>query len=335
MITPDMKRVALLAFHDALATSISLPMELLTAANSVSRSNKRKPLIEIHVVGLDAAPIRVSGGMEIVPSVEFDKYADYDLIIIPSRWRHPHRDAPTRPEIQAWLKKHEQRGADICAVGNASYFLAEAGLLNKRVATTHWHYFDDFAARYPQVILQRDYLITQADNLFCTGSVNSAADLVIHLIDRYWGAGIARRVAQQFSPESRRPFSRNSYRVDRSDLHRDETIALVQNWLARHISEAFNIKDLARQSGLSERSFHRRFRQVTGLAPLQYMQKMRMELAQDLLQNSNLSVEEIGQQCGYNDSSYFCRLFKHHCTTSPGEYRRAVRHKLFEVNKQE
>ncbi len=334
MIAPNMKRVALLAFHDALATSISLPMELLTAANSVSRLHTRTPLLDITIVGLDPPPIRVSGGMEIMPNAELTDDDAYDLIIIPSRWRHPHRGAPTRPEIKAWLIHHEQRGADICAVGNASYFLAEAGLLNKRVATTHWHYFDDFATRYPQVVLHRDYLITQADNLFCTGSVNSAADLVIHLIDRYWGASIARRVAQQFSPESRRPFSRNSYRVDRSDLHRDETIALVQNWLARHLNEPFNIKDLARQSGLSERSFHRRFRQVTGLAPLQYMQKMRIELARDLLQNSNLSIEEIGRQCGYTDSSYFCRLFKQHCTSSPGEYRRAVRHKLFEVNEQ-
>jgi len=328
-----MKRVALFAFHDALATSISLPMELLTAANSVSKLKDRAPLLEIEIIGLDPAPIHVSGGMQITPNTTLCADENYDLIIIPSRWRHPHRGAPTRPEIQDWLKRQERRGADICAVGNASYFLAEAGLLNKRVATTHWHYFDDFASRYPQVILHRDYLITQADNLFCTGSVNSAADLVIHLIDRYWGASIARRVAQQFSPESRRPFSRNSYRVDRNDLHRDETIALAQNWLARHLNEAFNIKDLAHLSGLSERSFHRRFRQVTGLPPLQYMQKMRLELAQDLLQNSNLSIEEIGQQCGYNDSSYFCRLFKQHNTSSPGEYRRAVRRKLFEVNK--
>jgi len=327
-----MKQVALLAFHDALATSISLPMELLTAANSVSRLNQRTPLMKAHIVGLDPAPIRVSGGMQILPSAALTTDDHYDLIIIPSRWRHPHRGAPTRPEVIRWLREHEQRGADICAVGNGSYFLAEAGLLKQRVATTHWHYFDDFASRYPDVALQRDYLITQADNIYCTGSVNSAADLVIHLIDRYWGAWVARRVAQQFSPESRRPFSRNSYRVDRSDLHRDEVIALAQNWLARHLQEPLNIRDLASQSGLSERSFHRRFRQATGLPPLQYMQKMRIELAQDLLQNSNLTVEEIGQQCGYTDSSYFCRLFKNHCTSSPGEYRRAVRRKLFDVN---
>jgi AraC-like DNA-binding protein len=91
---------------------------------------------------------------------------------------------------------------------------------------------------------------------------------------------------------------------------------------------------MAAQSGLSERSFHRRFRQVVGLPPLQYLQKLRIEMAQDLLQNSNLSVEEISQQCGYSDTSYFCRLFKQHSATSPMEFRRSVRRKLFEVDQQ-
>lgn len=328
-----MKHVALLAFNDALATSISLPNELLTAANSVSRLDQRQIIMHSEFIGLDPSPISVSGGMEILPNTELNNGKEYDLIIIPSRWRHPHRGSPTRTDVQQWLQEHAARGAEICAVGNGSYFLAEAGLLNGRVATTHWHYFDDFAARYPQVSLHRDYLITQADNIYCTGSVNSAADLIIHLIDRYWGPSIANRVAQQFSPESRRPFSRNSYRVNRSDLHRDEVIALAQNWLARNIATPLNIPELAKQSGLSERSFHRRFRQITGLPPLQYLQKLRIDLAKDLLQNSNLSVEETGQQCGYSDTSYFCRLFKQHSTASPGEYRRAVRRKLFEVNK--
>ena len=161
-----MKQVALLAFNDALATSISLPSELLTAANSVSRLDSRKAIISSEFVGLNRQPISVSGGMEMLPSTDINNGKEYDLIIIPSRWRHPHRGAPTQPDVQRWLRSHEARGAEICAVGNGSYFLAEAGLLDGRVATTHWHYFDDFAARYPNVALHRDYLITQADNIF-------------------------------------------------------------------------------------------------------------------------------------------------------------------------
>lgn len=326
-----MKKISLLAFNDALATSISLPMELFNAVNSVSRLLSRENSLRIELVGLEPGPLTLSGGLQVVPSRVFSPDSAYDVVIIPSRWRHPHLGAAADDRVKQWLQTLAASGCDLCAVGNGSYLLGEAGLLDRRAATTHWHYFDDFAKRYPKAQLQRDYLITQADNLFCTGSVNAAADLIIHLIDRYWGAMTARRVAQQFSPESRRPFARNAYRVDRSDLHGDETIALLQEWLVRNMSKNLRLKDLADQSGLSERSLLRRFRRATGQSPLSYLQRLRMELAEDLLKNSNLSIEEISQQCSYQDSSYFGKLFKEHTATQPAAYRNAVRRKLFAV----
>lgn len=326
-----MKKVSFLAFDHALATSISLPMELFNAVNSVARLSERRDVLSIDLVGLQAGVLTLSGGLQVTPSRPFSPDLDYDIVVIPSRWRHPHLGPPADPSVQQWLRRLAAAGSDLCAVGNGSYFLGEAGLLRNRPATTHWHYLDDFANRYPSAKLQRDYLITQSDNLYCTGSVNAAADLIIHLIDRYWGATVARRAAQQFSPESRRPFSRNAYRIERSDLHGDENIALLQEWLARNMSKHLRLQDLCEQCGLSERSLLRRFRRATGHTPLRYLQRLRMELAQDLLQNSNLSIEEVSLQCGYVDASYFCKLFKAHTASSPGEYRQAVRRKLFAV----
>lgn len=326
-----MKRVAILAFQDALATSMSLPMELLSAADNIERLRSRRNIIEIEIIGLDPPPIRLSNGMCIQVNRELDRASRYDIIIIPSRWRHPARNAPLSSNVQHWLRSNHQAGAAICAVGNGSYFLGEAGLLDHRPATTHWHYFDDFAQRYPLALLRRDFLITQDSNIYCTGSVNAAADLTVHLIDRYWGAATASRVAQQFSPESRRPFSRNTYRTDQQDLHSDEVIALAQSWLSRHLAEPLNIGRVAHTSGLSTRSFQRRFKTATTLTPQQYLQQLRLDLAQDLLQNSNLAIEELAQQCGYSDASYFCKLFKRETGSTPGAFRRAVRKKLFEV----
>lgn len=326
-----MKKISLLAFNDALATSISLPMELFNAVNSVSRLMSRKTCLSIELIGLEPGPLTLSGALPVQPNRLFDPSMYFDVVIIPSRWRHPHLGAAASESVQQWLRDLAAAGSDLCAVGNGSYLLGEAGLLERCAATTHWHYFDDFAQRYPKAQLQRDYLITQADNLYCTGSVNAAADLIIHLIDRYWGAMTARRVSQQFSPESRRPFARNAYRIDRSDLHGDETIALLQEWLVRNMSKNLRLKDLTEQSGLSERSLLRRFRQATGQSPLSYLQRLRMELAEDLLKNSNLSIEEISQQCSYQDSSYFGKLFKEHAATQPAAYRKSVRRKLFAV----
>lgn len=336
--TPPQKTVGLLAFNNALATSISLPMELFNAVNHQFMHRRHAPVASLKVIALDPPPISMSGALSIHADIVLSDSDDLaampelDILVIPSRWRHPLRDGAQRAQIKNWLRQLDRSGCEICAVGNGSYFLAEAGLLRYRAATTHWHYFDDFQRRYPTVKLKRDHLITEAGNLFCTGSVNSAADLIIHLIDRHWGATIAQGVTRQFSPESRRPFSRHAFRSDQQDLHSDEVIALAQSWMHRHIGDNISIADLAAKSGLSQRSFLRRFRRACGQTPLQYLQTLRLENARDLLQNSNLSLDEISQLCGYTDTSYLCKLFKEHNALTPGEYRRSVRRKLFAID---
>lgn len=329
--------IGFLAFDGALATSISLPMELLNTVNHLTQRSQRRPAtrpapMQLSVIGLDSEPVTMSTALRVIPSCPFDAGRSLDMLIIPSRWRHPHRGAPQQAILQTWLRKLLAEGCEICAVGNGSYFLAEAGLLDHRPATTHWHYFDDFSRRYPQVDLKRDYLITQSDNLYCTGSVNAAADLVIHLIDRHWGPTFARHATQQFSPESRRPFATTAYSEERRNLHGDEAIALMQNWLNRHYADPISVAEMAARCGVSERSFQRRFKQAAGVSAQQYVQNLRLDAARELLRNSNLSVEEISQHCGYSDSSYFCRQFRRRLGSSPAAYRKTVRRKLFAVD---
>ena len=329
--------IGFLIFDGALATSISLPMELLNTVNHLSQRARRRSAtspkpIQFSVIGLDSGPVTMSTALSVLPSTLFDPDRSLDMLIIPSRWRHPHRGAPQQSVVQSWLRKLADEGCEICAVGNGSYFLAEAGLLNHRPATTHWHYFSDFSRRYPQVDLKRDYLITQSASLYCTGSVNAAADLLIHLIDRHWGPSFARHATQQFSPESRRPFATTAYSEERRNLHGDEAIALMQNWLNRHYADTVSVAEMATRCGISERSFQRRFKQAAGVSAQQYVQNLRLDAARELLQNSNLSIEEISQHCGYSDSSYFCRQFRRRLGNSPAAYRQAVRRKLFAVD---
>lgn len=336
-MTTKVFNIGFLAFDGALATSISLPMELLNSVTHLNRTSRPAPggrpmTLEMSVISLDSGPIVMSSALAISPTSQFDASRSLDLLIIPSRWRHPHRGAPQQPMVQTWLRKLAAEGCEICAVGNGSYFLAESGLLDYRPATTHWHYFDDFSRRYPRVELKRDYLITQSDSLFCTGSVNAAADLVIHLIDRHWGARFARHATQQFSPESRRPFATTAYSEERRNLHGDESIALLQHWLNRHYADPVTVADMAARCGISERSFQRRFKLAAGVSAKQYIQNLRLDAACELLQNSNLTVEEISQHCGYSDSSYFCRQFRRRQGNSPAAYRQAVRRKLFAVD---
>jgi transcriptional regulator GlxA family with amidase domain len=214
-------------------------------------------------------------------------------------------------------------------VGTGSYLLAEAGLLDGRPATTHWNYFEQFSNRYPNVELKTRHLITQSDNIYCVGSVNSIADLIVHIVEEWFGSRIARAIENQFSPEIRRSFSAAAYQNEADSSHHDELMAQVQQWLQSNITSAVSVTNLAGQFRLTPRTLNRRFKRATGMTPLSYLQSLRIAGAKDLLRHSNLTVGDIAWQLGIQDVSYFSQLFRRHSGMSPLRYREAVRGKLF------
>jgi len=207
--------------------------------------------------------------------------------------------------------------------------LAEAGLLNGRPATTHWNYFEPFSRRYPAVDLKSHHLITQSDNIYCVGSVNSIADLMVHIVEDWFGSPIARAIENQFSPEIRRSFRAAAYQNEADSSHHDEDVAEAQQWLRSNLCSPVSMELLAKHLQLSSRTLNRRFKRATGMAPLSYLQSLRIASAKDLLRHSNLTVGDIAWQHGIQDVSYFSQLFRKHCGVSPLKYREAVRGKLF------
>ena len=217
----------------------------------------------------------------------------------------------------------------VCAVGTGATLLAEAGLLDGRPATTHWNYLETFRRKYPKVKLKSRHLITQSDNIYCVGSVNSIADMVVHVVEEWYGKAIARMVENQFSPEIRRPFRAAAYQTDPHGSHHDELVLEAQQRLHEKLSDKLNIGALAVELGTSPRTLNRRFHQATGLSPQGWLQQLRVGQAKDLLRHSNLSISEVAWQVGISDASHFGRLFRAQVGMTPARYREAVRGKLF------
>lgn len=324
-----MLHITLIALPNTMTSSLSLPVEMLNAVDEQLLLKQREHAVSSSLVALQPGDIKTAGGFPLYSGQHFEEIERTDLVILPTRWRHPLRPVPQQDALLQWLRQMYQLGATLCAVGSGSFLLAETGLLDNRPATTHWQFLEEFEQRYPGVDLKKNYLLTEADRLYCAGSINSIADLMVHLIEQFWSADIAHRVERQFSPEIRRPFHSHAFRLGKTDLHQDESIAFVQSWLAKHYADDISNRQLAELSGLSVRSFQRRFKQATGKTPVEYLQALRMDNALELLRGSNLSVGDIAIQLGYNDSSYFCRLFRRQWGQSPDQYRRAVRGKLF------
>lgn len=323
--------VIVLLLDDMLTSSISLPLEMLHAAENRRKIKAPRSPNALHIktVALSHDIIRTTAGLTIVPDALYEDINHADLVLIPSIWRNPLRTISDQPRLLDWLRRLHNNGTQLCAVSTGAFLLAEAGLLDQRPATTHWFYLDLFEQRYPNCNLQRHHLITQKDGLHCAGSVNAAADLMIYFVKVTFGQAISRQVESQFSPEIRRSYGESLYIEQGLQQHPDEEVAQVQHSINLDSATIKSIAGLAQQHGLSVRTLNRRFKHVTGITPLSYLQQKKLENARELLQHSNLSIADIADQTGFTDISYFGAQFKKHMAITPRQYRNSVRGKLF------
>lgn len=328
-----MTTLTVLLLDGMLASSASLPLEMLNAA-AMHAGQKRRGTTPLHsqTAALRRTTVATNAGLSMVADTLYSRVAHTDYLVLPALWRNPLQTVTRHPELLRWIRQLYENGTVICAVSTGSFLLAEAGLLDHKPGTTHWFYLDLFARRYPQVATQRHHLITEAGRIYCAGSLNALADLMVHFARQIYDEKTSRHIESQFSPEIRRAYHTTLYTEQGRHAHHDEDIAHVQDYLTTHSHQSIAMDEIAAKFGLSPRTFNRRFKKITGDTPLQHLQRCRLENARELLRNSNLSVAEIAEHVGYRDVSYFAGLFKRHFAMLPMRYRRAVRSKLFTVN---
>lgn len=329
-----MLKVVFLICEHMLSTSVTLPLEQLQSAVSLARAShlfgkRKQKLLDVQLVSKDGKPVTCHSGLSLQATCAAEAITEADIIYLPALWRNPIPQIHTHQNILPWLQHHHANGAILAGVSTGCYFLAEAGLLNNKPATTHWYYFDDFQQRYPLVELKRKYFITRAENIFCTGSVNSLADLTIHFIQRYFSRDIATHVERHFFHEIRLAYGGARSFIEMESAHPDEEIMRAQMWLQENFASDINLQMLAEKFEMSPRNFNRRFRAATGRSPLDFLQNTRIDNARELLQTSNLGVAEVMHQVGYTDAKHFNRLFKKYIGTTPSQYRTTVRAKMF------
>lgn len=325
-------RIVFLLVNGMLATSATLPTEMLMAAQSAADGRRRgRHRLLITSAAITRELVETRSAFPLVPTASLEEASAADIVFVPALWRNPRRIIRQHAEVLPWLRERHQQGAIIAGVGTGCCFLAEAGLLKGRPATTHWHHFDTFEKDYPDVHLKRDYFITQADEVYCAASINSLADLTVHFIQRLYDESVAHHVERHFSHEIRQAYESMRYFEGSSDKHRDETVLQIQLWLQDNYQQDVRFSELAAQFDMSVRSMNRRFKAATNKTPLRYLQEIRLGVARDLLKTSNLSVSEIAYAIGYQDLGHFSALFKKFFATTPHEYRTTVRPKLFSI----
>ncbi len=322
-----MPHIAFILPPRALLTGLTMPTEMFRAADELSRVRARtRPRLRLTLATTGNEEVEWLSDLAIAPQCRLDRLERVDLLYLPPFWRQPTLDAP---DALAALRRLAAEDSLVCAISTGAYLLAEAGLLDGRAATTHWSFLDDFARRFPAVDLKRQHLITRAGNLYCAGSLNATADLTTHLIERFYGAEVARGVEVQFSPEIRRPAAQQSYFDGEIGAQPDELMAEAQQWLRENATAAAGLTELTDRLQISRRSLNRRFREATGRTPVRYLQEVRIDRASAMLRNTNLPIAQIACRVGYDDAAHFATLFRRLTRQSPSAYRAAVRAKLF------
>ena len=323
-------RIAALIHSNALASSVTLPMELSMAAGQaagqVFDANNH-----VSLLSPEGGKITTSGGLT-VETKAIDSVGTLDLLVISAIWRDPRRVLTKHPSLVPFIRRIAESGAAIAAVGTGSFLLAETGLLRRKTATTHWFWFDEFAKRYPEIDLRRDQLIVQSSNLYCAGSVNSISDLLVYLMGGFYNPEVARRIENQFSPEIRQRFRTTQLGSHMLQEHYDEIVMDLQLYMREKLRAPVSTIDFAGRYGLSERTLSRRFQRATGTTPWQFLLTLRMSEAATLLRTTNLSVTQVAAEVGITDSAHFARQFKKTNQLTPTQYRKAVRGKMFSAN---
>lgn len=326
----DYLTISLLIYEQVLATSLALPIEMLRAGEAFAlKRNAHALSLKIQLVSTHKEAIPSRAGITLMPDSDINNAVNSDIIIVPSMWRNPRPVVRKHKDLVKWLHNQWSAKSTIIGVGTGVCLLAASGILDNHPATTHWHYVEQFKRDYPKVDLKPDFFITQSEGIYCAASLNALADIIVHIIEQTYGVEAAHHVERNFSHEIRKPYEQQRYLEGAVDKHADELIAQIQFWMRTNLTSENNLEDIADQFNISLRSLSRRFKAATGESAIQYWQKVRIEMAKDLLTSSNLSIQEIALQVGYQDQGHLTRTFKKILQLTPKAYRSMVRKKLF------
>lgn len=320
----------ILALPETAGSALYGLVDVLGSAGTMWQELSGEPagpqLIRPMIVSQDRQLFHCGNNIPVSPEARFSDRQSFDFIILPELWLAPDDDLAGRyPDALEWIHDNYRRGSSIYSACSGAILLARTGLLRGRKATSHWAYQDLFRRSFPDIDFRPEPNLVFADEggrIVTAGGTTSWHDLALHIISRHCGTGEALRIAKiyllKWHSEGQLPYANLARRQD----HADSAVRSTEDWLSRHFREQHCISAAVQRSSLSERSLKRRFKMATGSSMIDYIQNLRIEAAKRQLEMSRIPIEEIAVEVGYENSSFFRRIFKRTTGLLPAEYRR-------------
>ncbi|MCP4116973.1 MAG: helix-turn-helix domain-containing protein [Desulfobacteraceae bacterium] len=317
-----MKKVTILGFNNTMATTLFGPMDILNQAGRLwNRVNNtpQTPFFDVTIASADGQPVRCTNNVLIQPHCGIETIDQTDLIVIASA-TDIKPILGKNPGIVPWLLRQYDQGAHIASICTGVFLLAETGLLDGRSATLHWGLAKMFQKQYPRVNLWQDRMFIDHGRLYCSAGVNAGMDLTLYLVEKFCGRQNAVQSAKTMILDMGRTMQTPYESVLFSKDHGDPLVLKAQEWIEQHHTRSIDYDGLAREYRLSRRSLERRFKQATGVTPLGYLQQLRVESAKRMLEEGTRTFSEITYQVGYEDISFFRKVFVRVTGLRPKEY---------------
>lgn len=308
-----LRSVAVLAVPGVAAFELGVVCEVF----GIDRSDTGGPSFDFRVCGVEPGVVPSKGGFSIVVEHGLEAARGVDLLVIPA-YGSPR---PVDPRVLAALRQAHDAGAWVMSVCSGAYALGDAGLLDGRRCTTHWMYADDLAARYPAADVDPRVLYVEDDRIITSAGTAAGIDACLHLVRRELGSAAAAIVARRMVVPPHRDGGQAQY-VDTPLPCDVDTLSPLLTWMTENLDADLTVSELAARVLMSERTFARRFRAETGTTPAAWVARQRVVRAQELLERTDLPVEEIARQCGFGTAAVLRHHFARSLGTSPLAYRR-------------
>lgn len=316
-VSPAPRRIAILAFPGISSFHLSVPWLVF----GEKRQDVGVPPCDTVVCALEPGPVTTSMGLDLHVPLGLEAMAGADVIIVPS-WSLD--QAVPLPLVQI-LRDAHLRGAILVGLCLGAFVLAETGLLDGRQATTHWHWAECFARRYPHIQLDSSVLYIDLGDVITSAGTAAGLDCCLHLLRRWQGRENANRLARRLVVPPHRQGNQAQYLEQALPPATGSRLASTLDWATARLNQDLDIAALADHAAMSRRSFTRHFRQLTGCTVVQWLTRQRLILAQTLLETSDLPVEQVAEQAGFGSSLSLRQAFLLQLDTTPARYRREFR----------
>ncbi|MBL4631568.1 MAG: helix-turn-helix domain-containing protein [Paraglaciecola sp.] len=305
-----MNRVAILAFDQIAMFELACAIEIFALPRP-----EYKNWYQTDVVCFDKGDIQVTGGIGL-SAKSVDDLSYYQTLVIPS-WStvNNHLKVDMAKQISAF----SEQGKRIISFCSGAFLLAQLGLLQHKRATTHWRYSELFKQRFPLVEFVDDVLYTHDQNISCSAGSAAALDLGIDIVRQDFGHEIANQVARRLVISPHRHGGQAQY-IETPVAKNTGAFSRTLDWAIEHLSQPISVDDLAEQASMSRRSFDRHFKRAVGVSPKVWINQQRVNLAKQLLEVEDLSIEQLAGKVGYDNGITFRFNFNKYVGVAPSQY---------------